>query len=132
MQESQNNQQSHKKSNDSQKSNNTMSTNMMSNNTESNLKTRFFELFKKYKHLIKQGLYLLEICQNAAGSTDLATDRRGHDGPSWTPSSHTCAISSAALFITLDGKHDRPSQTGRSVEGLRSKIHQLLEYGYWD
>ena len=31
---------------------------------------------------------MLEICQNAAGSTDLATDRRGHDGPSWTPSSH--------------------------------------------
>ena len=52
-------------------------------------KTRFFELFIANKNLIKQGLYLLEICQNAAGSTDLATDRRGHDGPSWTPSSHT-------------------------------------------
>ena len=31
------------------------------------------------------------------------------DGPSWTPSSYTCAISSAALFITLDGKYDGPS-----------------------
>ena len=34
-------------------------------------KTRFFELFIENKNLIKQGLYLLEICQNAAGSTDL-------------------------------------------------------------
>ena len=33
-------------------------------------KTRFFELFIKNKNLIIQGLYLLEICQNAAGSTD--------------------------------------------------------------
>ena len=70
---------------------------------------RFFKLFIENKNLIKQGLYLLEICQNAAGSTDLATDRRGHDGPSWTPSSHTCEISSAALFITLDGKYEGPS-----------------------
>ena len=73
------------------------------------LKTRFFELFIENKNLIKQGLYLLEICQNEAGSTDLTTDRRGHDGPSWTSSSHTCAISSASLFITLDGKYDGPS-----------------------
>ena len=74
----------------------------------------------------------MEICQNAAGSTDLAMDRRGLDGPSWTLSSHTYAISSAALFITLDGKYDGPSQAQRSVEGLRSKTLQLLEYGYWD
>ena len=59
---------------------------------------RFFELFIEKKNLIKQGLCLLEICQNATGSTDLATDRHGHDGPSWTPSSHTYAISSAALL----------------------------------
>ena len=72
-------------------------------------KTRFFELFIKNKNLIKQGLYLLEIFQNAAWSTDHATDRRGHDGPSWTPSSHTYAISSAALFTTLDGKYDGSS-----------------------
>ena len=58
------------------------------------LKKRFFELFIENKKLIKQGLYLLEICQNATGSTDL----HGHDGPSWTPSSHTYAISSAALL----------------------------------
>ena len=51
----------------------------------------------------------MEICQNAAGSRDIMTDCRGHDGPSWTPSSHTCAISCAALFITLDGKYDGPS-----------------------
>ena len=73
-------------------------------------KTRFFKLFIKTNNLIKQGLYLLEICQNAAGSTDLATDHRGHDGPSWTPSSQTYAISSAPLFITLDGRYDGPSQ----------------------
>ena len=95
-------------------------------------KTRFFELFIENKNLIKQGLYLLEICQNAGGQTDLATDRRDHDGPSWTLSSHTCAISSAALFITLDGKYDGPSQAQRSIEGLRSKTLKLLEYGYWD
>ena len=59
---------------------------------------RFFELFIENKNLIKQGLCLLEICQNTAGSTDLATDRHSHDGPSCTPSSHTCAISSAALL----------------------------------
>ena len=95
-------------------------------------KTRFFELFIENKNLIKQGLYLLEICQNAVGSTDLATDRHGHDGPSWTPSSHTCAISFAALFITLDGRYDGSSQAQRSVEGLRSKTLKLLEFGYWD
>ncbi|TMW84932.1 hypothetical protein EJD97_024113, partial [Solanum chilense] len=71
-------------------------------------------------------------CQNAAGSTGIATDRRGHDGPSWIPSSNTCAISSAALFITLDGRYDGSSQAQRSVEGLRSKTLELLEYGYWD
>ncbi|TMW99055.1 hypothetical protein EJD97_003118, partial [Solanum chilense] len=70
--------------------------------------------------------------QNAAGSTDLATDRRCHDGPSWTPSSHTCAISSAALFITLDGRYDGSSKEQRSVEGLCSKTLELLESGYWD
>ena len=79
----------------------------MSNLIESNPKNEIFK-FIENKNLIKQGLYLLEICQNAAGLTDLVTDRHGHDGPSWTPSSHTCAISSTALFITLDGKYDGP------------------------
>ena len=46
------------------------------------LRTRFFELFIENKNLIKQGLFLLEICQNAARSMELATDSRGHDGPS--------------------------------------------------
>ena len=41
-------------------------------------------------------------------------------------------ISSAALFITLDGRYDGLSQAQRSVEGLRSKTLELLEYGYWD
>ena len=95
-------------------------------------KTRFSKIFIENKNLIKQGVYLLKICQNAAGSTDLATDRHGHDGPSWTPLSHTYAISSAAIFIPLDGKYDGPSQAQRSVKGLRSKKLQLLEYGYWD
>ena len=61
-------------------------------------KMRFFELFIKNKNLIKEGLYLLEICQNASGSMDLAMDRHGHDGLSWTPSSHTSAISPVALL----------------------------------
>ena len=75
---------------------------------------------------------MLEICQNAAGSTDRATERRGHDGPSWAPSPHTWCNSSAAFFIPLDGNCDGPSQARRSVEGLRYKILQLLEFGYWD
>ena len=86
---------------------------------------RFFKLFIENKNLIKQGLYLLEICQNAGGSTEIATDHRGHDGPSWTPSSHTCAISSVALYITLDGRYDGSSQAQRSVEGLRFKTLEL-------
>ncbi|TMW94530.1 hypothetical protein EJD97_010129, partial [Solanum chilense] len=53
-------------------------------------------------------------------------------GSSWTPSSHTCAISSAALFITLDGRYDGSSEAQWSVDGLRSKTLELLEYGYWD
>ena len=63
---------------------------------------------------------------------DLATDRRGHDGPSRTSLSHTCAIFSVALFITLNGKYDGSSQAQRSIEGLRSKTLKLLEYGYWE
>ncbi|TMW85926.1 hypothetical protein EJD97_022240, partial [Solanum chilense] len=73
-----------------------------------------------------------EIYRNAAGSMDLATDRRGHDGPSWIPSSHTCAIFFAALVITLDSRYDESSQAQKSVKGLRSKTHKLLEFGYWD
>ena len=62
-------------------------------------KARFFELFIKSKNLIIQGLYLLEICQNAAGSTD----RHGLRRPILDE------ISSTALSITLDGKYDGPS-----------------------
>ena len=75
---------------------------------------------------------MLEICQNVAGSTDLATDCRGHDGPSLIPSSHTCAISSAAPVITLDSRYDGSSQAQWSVEGLCSKTLELLEFGYWE
>ena len=74
---------------------------------------------------------MLEINQNAAGLKDCATDRRGHNRPSWTPSSHTCAISSAALFINLDGRYDGSSQAQRSVRGIRSITLELLEFGYW-
>ncbi|TMX04540.1 hypothetical protein EJD97_007781, partial [Solanum chilense] len=42
------------------------------------------------------------------------------------------AISSATLFITLDGRYSGSSQAQRSVEGLRSKTPELLEYGYRD
>ena len=87
-----------------------MSNNPESNNDpKSNLKNEVFRTIYKKKNLIKQGLYLLEICQNAAGSTNLAMDRRGHDGLSLTPSSHTCAISSATLSFPLDVKYDGPS-----------------------
>ena len=68
----------------------------------------------------------MEICQNAAGSMDHATDRRGLRRPIHG------AISSAAFFIPLDGKCDRPSQAQRSVEVLRFNILQLLDSGYWD
>ncbi|TMW91175.1 hypothetical protein EJD97_014679, partial [Solanum chilense] len=53
-------------------------------------------------------------------------------GPSWTLSSHTCTISFATLFITLDGRYDGSLQAQRSVEGLHSKRLKLLEFGYWD
>ena len=54
--------------------------------------------------------YFSELHDEPAGWTvTVTTDRRGHDGPSWTPSSHTYEISSTALFITLDGKYDGPS-----------------------
>ena len=92
-------------------------------------KMRFFELFIENKNLIKQGLYLLEIYQNGAGSTDIATDRRGHDGLSWTPSPYTCAISFAAFFITLDMRYDRSSQAQRSVGGFHFITLELLEFG---
>jgi len=59
------------------------------------------------------------------------TNRRGHNRPSWIPSPHTFAISSGALFITLEGRYDRSSEAQRSSEGLRSKTLELLKYGYW-
>ena len=75
---------------------------------------------------------MLEICQNVTGLTNLATDRRGRDGPPCTPSCHTCSISSNALFIILDCRYDESSHAQRSVEGLRSKTLKILEFWYWD
>ena len=74
----------------------------------------------------------MEICQKVAGSTNLVTDRRGHDGLSWTLSSHICAISSATLFITLDGMYGGSSEAQRAVGGLRSITLELLKVGYWN
>ncbi|TMW99445.1 hypothetical protein EJD97_002535, partial [Solanum chilense] len=71
-------------------------------------------------------------CKNAVGSTDLATNCRGHAGPSWIRLSHTCAIYCATLFITLDGRYDGSSEDQRSIECLRSKTLELLEFGYWN
>ncbi|TMW88292.1 hypothetical protein EJD97_018757, partial [Solanum chilense] len=70
-------------------------------------------------------------CQNAARSMDIVTGRHSHDGQSWTPASHTYENSSAALFITLNGRYDGSSQAQRSVEGHNSIILELLEFGYW-
>ncbi|TMW85693.1 hypothetical protein EJD97_022702, partial [Solanum chilense] len=64
--------------------------------------------------------------------TDLVMDCRGHDRTSWTPSSHTYTISSAALFIILDDRYDGSSQAQWSVESNCSKTRKLLEFGYWD
>ena len=67
---------------------------------------------------------MLDICRR--------TSRRIIVVTTGTPSSHTCAISSAARFMTLDGRYDGSSPAQRSVEGLRSKTLELLEFGYWD
>ena len=75
---------------------------------------------------------MLDFCLNAAALTDLATDHRGHDGPSLTPLSHSCATSFVALFITLDSRYDGSSMEQWSIEGRRSKTLELLEFKYWD
>ena len=72
----------------------------------------------------------MEICQNAVGSTDprrviVVTALMDSVAPYF-------ANSSAALFITLDGRYDRSSQAQRFVEGLRSITLKLLVLGYWD
>ena len=93
---------------------------------------RFFELFLKNNNLIKQGLYLLEICKHRLGRRTsrrivmVTTDRHGLRRPI------LMQFLQLLFFITLDGKYDGPSQAQRFVEVLRSKTLQLLEYGYWD
>ena len=52
---------------------------------------------------------MLEICQNAAGLTDIRTNRHRFRHPILDE------ISSAALFITLDGRYDGSSQAQRFV-----------------
>ena len=75
---------------------------------------------------------MLEICQNAARLTDLATDRRGHDGPSWTPSSHTWCNFFFCFLYSPRWKVWR-AVIGTTVRrGSHFKILQLLESGYWD
>ena len=62
--------------------------------------------------------------QNVVESTDLATDHRGHDGPSWTPSSHTCTISFSTLFVTLDGGYDaRQRHNGPSMVSVPKHLN---------
>ncbi|TMW98840.1 hypothetical protein EJD97_003416 [Solanum chilense] len=74
---------------------------------------------------------MLEICQNAAGSTDLATGRRGHGGPSWTPSSHTLQIlmllSSLPLTAGMTDIHRHNGPRGSSFHNTNS-----LEFRYLD
>ena len=61
-----------------------------------------------------------------------------HDESSWSRRTVMDSVvpyfanSSTALFITLDGRYDGSSEAQRSIEGLRSKTLELLEYGYWD
>ena len=61
----------------------------LKNNQESNPKNEVFQTTYRNRNLIKEGLYLLKICQNAVRSTDLAMGHRRHDGPLWTPLSPT-------------------------------------------
>ena len=89
-------------------------------------KTRFFELFIENKNLIKQGLYLLEICQNTAGSTNHATDRLGHNGRSWTPFPIL-----VQFLLLLSSLPSTASMTDCHRHNGQSRV-QLLEYGYWD
>ena len=71
-------------------------------------------------------------------STASVTDRHRHNGPSRVFvskyfNSWNLGTGITSLIFTTDRQsHDGPSQTRRSIEGLRSKILQLLEYGYWD
>ena len=62
---------------------------------------------------------------------DLAMDHRRYNGLSWILLSHTRAIASTTLFITLDGRYDGSSQAQRSIGGFRSITLELLKIGYW-
>ena len=70
---------------------------------------------------------MLKICQNASESTDLITGHRGHDGPSWPPSSYTLQILLLLSSLPLTNTYDGPFQVRRSVEGLYSVTLKLLE-----
>ena len=70
---------------------------------------------------------MLEICQNSTGSTDLAKGRRGHDGPSWTPSSHTCAI-----LLLLSSFSSTASVTDRHRHNGPSRVFILKHFNSWN
>ena len=90
-------------------------------------KMRFFELFIENKNLIKQGLYLLVIIQKAAGSTDLAMGRRGHDGPSWTLSSHTLQI-----LLLLSSLPSTAGMTDRHNLNVPSRVSFPKHLNSWN
>ena len=93
----------------------------MSNNTESNSlrvsqsksltpKTRFLELFIENKNLIKQGLYLLEICQIGTGSTYLTTDRHGLHRPILVQFLLLLSLLPSTASMTDRHRHNSPSR----------------------
>ena len=57
--------------------------------------------------------------------------RRGHDGPSWTPSSYTLQILLLLSSLPSTNRYDGPFQARQSVEGLCSitlKLHWNWDY----
>ncbi|TMW81802.1 hypothetical protein EJD97_007804, partial [Solanum chilense] len=78
----------------------------------------------------KQGLYLLKSVKTRLGQWTsrrivvVTMGRHGFRRPILEQ------FSFVSLFITVDGRYDRSLRAQRSVEGLRSKTLELLEYGY--
>ena len=76
---------------------------MKPNNTESNLKNEVFQtIYKKIKTVLNKD-------SNCWKSAKTRLGRRTSLRTVMDSAYHTYAISSAALFITLDGKYDGPS-----------------------
>ncbi|TMX04012.1 hypothetical protein EJD97_012038 [Solanum chilense] len=57
---------------------------------------------------------------------DLVTGRRGHDGPSWPPSSYTLQILLLLSSLPLTNRYDGPFQARWFVEGLHSITLELF------